>query len=261
MHFIDTHTHLYDEYYPNSYRDVIQRAIDANVTQMIMPCVNSKTPAEITAVRALFPNNIYELIGLHPEDVLENYTSELALLEPHLTDEGVIGIGEIGLDFYFDRTHEKAQREAFYQQLCWAQDRKLPLSLHIRNAYNEAIEILQQFKNGELQGVLHCFSGGIQEANWAIKHGFLLGVGGIITFKNNKLQDIVKTIGIDHIVLETDAPFLAPVPHRGTPNESSYIPLIAEQVASVLELPLDIVMQKTTENCYRVFPTMRRFNF
>jgi len=257
MNFIDTHTHLYDEYFPGAYREVIQRAIDANVTQMIMPSVNSKTPAEIAEVRALYPDNIYELIGLHPEDVLENYEEELALLEPHLDDEGVIGIGEIGLDFYFDRNHEQLQKDAFYRQLCWARDRQLPLSLHIRDAYNEAIEILQKFKIGELSGVLHCFSGGIQEANWAIKRGYLLGIGGIITFKNNKLQDIVKEVGIDHIVLETDAPFLAPVPHRGTPNESSYIPIIAEKVASVLEIPLQTVLEVTSTNCYRIFNKMQ----
>lgn len=256
MNFIDTHTHLYDEYYPGTYRAVIQRAIDANVTQMIMPSVNSKTPAEIAEVRALFPNNIYELVGLHPEDVLENYEAELSLLESHLDDEGVIGIGEIGLDFYFDRNHEQLQKEAFFRQLCWARDRQLPLSLHIRNAYNEALEILQKFKKGELTGVLHCFSGGIQEANWAIKHGFALGVGGIITFKNNKLQDIVKAVGINHIVLETDAPFLAPVPHRGTPNESSFIPIIAEKVASVLDISVQTVQETTSENCYRIFTKM-----
>ena len=141
----------------------------------------------------------------------------------------------------------------FYRQLCWARDRQMPLSLHIRSAYSEAIGILQQFKPGELKAVLHCFSGGVQEAEWAVKRGFVLGVGGVVTFKNSKLQELLPKVGLENIVLETDAPYLAPVPHRGKPNESSYIPLIAQKLAEIFQVPVATVMEQTTENAHRIF--------
>ena len=165
----------------------------------------------------------------------------------------VVGIGEIGLDFYWSREFEAEQKEAFRRQLVWASDHKLPLSLHIRNAYAEAIAILQEFKAGELTGVMHCFSGGIQEAQWAVSHGFALGIGGIVTFKNSKIQEIVKQIGLEHLVLETDAPYLAPVPHRGKPNESAYIPLIAQKIAELLGISVKTVMEQTTANALNIF--------
>ena len=130
----------------------------------------------------------------------------------------------------------------------------MPLSLHIRSAYPDAIEILKKFKDGELRGVMHCFSGGIQEAEWAIRHGFVIGVGGIVTFKNSKLQELVKQVGLENVVLETDSPYLAPVPHRGTPNESSYIPLIAQKIAEIFEVSVKTVMEQTTETAMKIFP-------
>lgn len=253
MKYIDTHTHIYRESYPDNFEEVVRRAVDNNVTQMILGCVNSQTPAQINEAVALFPNNMFALVGLHPEDTKENFEEELALLEPHIGDDNVIGIGEIGLDYYWDRTFEKQQQEVFYRQLCWARDRKMPLSLHIRNAYPDAIRILQQFKEGELSGVMHCFSGGIQEAEWAVKHGFALGVGGVVTFKNNKLQDLLPKIGLEHIVLETDAPYMAPVPHRGKPNESSYIPIIAQKLAEIFHVSVETVADQTTATARRIF--------
>ena len=241
MTFIDTHTHLYREYYPENFEEVVQRAIDADVTQMILGCVNSETPAQINDAVSIFPDNMFALVGLHPEDTKENFEEELALLEPHIDDANVIGIGEIGLDYYWDRTYEKQQQEVFYRQLCWARDRRMPLSLHIRNAYSDAIHILQRFKPGELAGVMHCFSGGIQEAEWAVNRGFAIGVGGVVTFKNSKLQELLPKIGLEHIVLETDAPYMAPVPYRGKTNESSYIPLIAQKLAEIFQVSLSAI--------------------
>ena len=170
----------------------------------------------------------------------------------------MVGVGEIGLDYYWDKTFEKEQREAFYRQLCWARDRKLPLSLHIRSAYNDAIEILKKFRPGELTGVMHCFSGGVQEADWAVKNGFALGIGGTVTFKNSKVQDILAHVGLENIVLETDAPYLAPVPHRGKPNESAYIPFIAQKVADIFQVSVQTVADVTTENAYRIFTKLTR---
>lgn len=253
MTFIDTHTHLYREYYPENFEEVVQRAIDADVTQMILGCVNSETPAQINDAVSIFPDNMFALVGLHPEDTKENFEEELALLEPHIDDANVIGIGEIGLDYYWDRTYEKQQQEVFYRQLCWARDRRMPLSLHIRNAYSDAIHILQRFKPGELSGVMHCFSGGIQEAEWAVNRGFAIGVGGVVTFKNSKLQELLPKIGLEHIVLETDAPYMAPVPYRGKTNESSYIPLIAQKLAEIFQVSLSDVADQTTANARKIF--------
>ena len=258
MRFVDTHTHLYRESYPDNFEDVARRAIEAGVDKMILGCVNRETPAWLQEAVSLFPDNFFVLIGLHPEDTKADFEAELAQIEGHLDDPNVVGVGEIGLDYYWDRTFEKEQREVFYRQLCWARDRQMPLSLHIRSAYNDAIEILKQFRPGELSGVMHCFSGGIQEAEWAVKHGFAIGVGGTVTFKNSKVQDIVAHVGLDNVVLETDAPYLAPVPHRGKPNESSYIPIIAQKVADIFNVSLQTVADQTTENAYRIFTKLTR---
>ncbi len=258
MRFVDTHTHLYRESYPDNFEDVARRAIEAGVDKMILGCVNRETPAWLQEAVSLFPDNFFILIGLHPEDTKADFEDDLVQIEAHLDDSNVVGVGEIGLDYYWDRTFEKEQREAFYRQLCWARDRKLPLSLHIRSAYNDAIEILKQFRPGELSGVMHCFSGGIQEAEWAVKHGFAIGVGGTVTFKNSKVQDIVAHVGLENVVLETDAPYLAPVPHRGQPNESSYIPIIAQKVADIFKVSLQTVADATTENAYRIFSKLTR---
>lgn len=253
MHYIDTHTHLYREYYPEDFEATVQRALDARVTQMVLGCVNSATPGQIQEAVALFPQNIFALVGLHPEDTNADFERELALLAPHFDDPNVIGVGEIGLDFYWSREFEAEQKEAFRRQLCWARDRQMPLSLHIRNAYAEAIAILQEFKAGELTGVMHCFSGGVQEADWAVRHGFALGVGGVLTFKSSKMQDIVTHVGLEHVVLETDAPYLAPVPHRGKRNESAYIPLIAQKMAEIFDVSVEKVMEQTTLNAQKIF--------
>lgn len=258
MNLIDTHTHLYREYYPDNFAEVVRRAIDANVTRLVNACVNRDTPAQIAEAISAYPQNIYGLIGLHPTEVTDGYEEDLDILEKHLEDRNIAGVGEIGLDFYYGRAMEREQRAAFYRQLCWARERNMPLSLHIRNGYAEAVEILQQFETGELTGVLHCFSGGLAEAEWGIRHGFYIGIGGIITFKNNKLQDIVRKIGLDHVVLETDAPYLAPAPHRGTVNESSYIPLIAEKIAETCNVSVQTVIDATTQNAYRIFQSIRQ---
>ena len=243
--YIDTHAHLYREYYPEDLQAVIQRAIDARVERVLLACVDANTPPMIAEAVEMFPENV--------SDVKEDYEAQLAELETHIGDRNIVGIGEIGLDYYHDRDFEMEQQVVFKRQLDWARDRHLPLSLHIRNGYSEAIPILNQYEAGSLRGVLHCFSGGIQEAEWAAKHGFVIGIGGIVTFKNSKLQELIPKIGLDHIVLETDAPYLAPTPHRGTPNESSYIPLIAQKIAEIMEVSVKEVMERTTENALGIF--------
>ena len=251
--FIDTHAHLCEEYYHDTLDQVVQRAIDAKVDPIILPGVNAASISELLEMADRYKGHIFPLIGLHPEDTKADYKEELQTIADYLDDKRVIGIGEIGLDFYFSREFEKEQIEVFDIQLGWAKERQMPLSLHIRNAYEEAIPVLKKYDHCGLKGVLHCFSGGIQEAQWGIRFGFALGVGGVVTFKNNKLQDIVKEVGLQHIVLETDAPYLAPVPYRGKTNESSYIPLIAQKVAEVTGESLETIMEVTTENAKRIF--------
>ena len=251
--YIDTHAHLCEEYYHDTLDQVVQRAIDAKVDPIILPGVNAAGISELLEMADRYKGHIFPLIGLHPEDTKADYKEELQTIADYLDDKRVIGIGEIGLDFYFSREFEKEQIEVFDIQLGWAKERQMPLSLHIRNAYEEAIPVLKKYDHCGLKGVLHCFSGGIQEAQWGIRFGFALGVGGVVTFKNNKLQDIVKEVGLKNIVLETDAPYLAPVPYRGKTNESSYIPIIAQKVAEVTGESLETVMEVTTENAKRIF--------
>lgn len=251
--FIDTHAHLCEEYYHDTLDQVVQRAIDAKVDPIILPGVNAAGIPELLELADRYKGHFYPLVGLHPEDTKADYQEELQTIAGYLDDPRVIGIGEIGLDFYFSREFEKEQIEVFDIQLGWAKERQMPLSLHIRNAYEEAIPVLKKYDHSGLKGVLHCFSGGIQEAQWGIRFGFALGVGGVVTFKNNKLQEIVKEVGLQHIVLETDAPYLAPVPYRGKTNESSYIPIIAQKVAEVTGESIETVMEVTTENAKRIF--------
>lgn len=259
MYYIDTHAHLYQEYYPEDFEQTVNRAIEANVKRVILPCVTSSNVAEIFAASNLFPENLFPLIGLHPTEVkAETYQNELIELRQHIEDEGIVGVGEVGLDFYHDKRNLDIQREAFETQLEWAYEKKLPLSLHVRDAYAELFEILDRYRNKGLKGIMHCFSGGIMEAQWSVKFGFYLGIGGVITFKKNKLEDIVKEVGLENIVLETDAPFLAPAPYRGKTNESAYIPIIAEKIAQIFDTTTDKVMEVTTENALYVFDRINK---
>lgn len=253
MNFVDTHAHLYKEYYPNNFHEVVSRSVEAQVTQIILPCVNARSVPHIFDAVTAYPHLLFPLIGLHPIDVNDNYKEELSILETYLSRKEIIGIGEVGIDMYHNPERLNEQIDAFEQQLQWAISHQLPLSVHIRNGYEEAFSVLKNFKNQNLKGVLHCFSGGIQEAKWAINFGFKLGIGGVVTFKNNKLENIVREVGIAHIVLETDAPFLAPHPYRGKENESAYIPLIAEKIATIFDISIDEVKQITTQNAWEVF--------
>lgn len=261
MHFIDTHSHLYHQYYRDEFEETVQRALSANVRQIVLPCVTSANIMDLFMAHDQFPENLYPLVGLHPTDVKpQNFRQELSLLKSFLEDSRIIGIGECGMDLYWDKQNAEEQKEAFKMQLEWARDFQLPLSIHIRDAYAETFEILNLFRNNGIKGVMHCFSGGIQEAIWAVKFGFYLGIGGVVTFKNSKLQNIVKEIGLDHLVLETDSPFLAPAPFRGKTNESAYIPYIAEKLAALFETGIENIMEVTSENALRVFDKLQ-YNF
>ncbi|MDL2308023.1 TatD family hydrolase [Bacteroidales bacterium OttesenSCG-928-C03] len=254
MYYTDTHAHIYREYYPEDFSEVVSRAIQANVNRIILPCVTSKNIPDMLAAKEAFPNNLFLLNGLHPTDVRkETYKDELAKLKYYLDDPRFIGIGEVGLDLYWDKETLSEQQKALHEQLSWAADFKLPVSMHVRDAYAETYEVLQDFRKDNLKVVMHCFSGGIQEAKWAVEHGFYLGIGGVVTFKNSKLQEIVKEAGLQHLVLETDAPFLAPAPFRGKRNESAYIPYIAQKLGEIFGTTVEKIAKTTTENAEKVF--------
>jgi len=260
MHFIDTHAHLYKEYFPATFKEVVQRAVQEDVKQIIVPCVKAANIFELFEAADQFPNNLYPLIGLHPTDVNEDYETEVEILEKYLSDERVVGIGECGLDLYWDKTYLEAQKIVMKKHLEWAKKYHYALSIHIRDAYAEVIQLLEKYGTENITGVMHCFSGGIQEAKWAVQHDFYLGISGVITFKNSKLQQIVKEIGLQHLVLETDAPFLAPVPYRGKTNESAYIPIIAEKVAEIFDTSIETIMEVTTQNSLNLFPKLSLYS-
>ena len=256
MRFIDSHGHIYREYYEEDFDAVVKRAVAAQVTKIMLPGVTAASMQDIFDAVGRYPQHLFALCGLHPTDIPDEPEADLELLESYLTDPRVVGIGEIGMDLYHDTSRVELQKRVFRQQLTWAVEHKLAVSLHIRSAYAESLEILRDFEGSGLTGILHCFSGGIQEAEWAVRHRFLLGIGGVVTFKNSKLQEIVKAVGLEHLALETDSPFLAPVPYRGTRNESSYIPLIAQKVADLCECSVEKVAEATTANVERLFPRL-----
>lgn len=256
MSYIDTHTHLYSEYYPDNLDVVVKRAIAADVEKMILPAVNPNSIKDIFEVANRYPNHLFPLVGLHPTDVLPNYMPQLEAIEPYLDDEGIVGIGEIGLDLYHSKEYIVQQEAVFDIQLGWAKDLQLPMSIHIRDAYAEAIAVISRYKGTSFSGVFHCFSGGIQEAKWAVDNGFLLGVSGVVTYKKSKLPEILKEVGLANIVLETDSPFLAPEPFRGKGNESGYIPYIAEKLSTIFDVSIEEIAQVTTQNALKVFPKL-----
>jgi len=253
MYYIDTHSHLYPEYYPQTFEEVVKRTLAANVQKVLLPCVNSQTIQDLFYASDQYPDHLFPMIGLHPTDVFDNYQQELQILERHLTNEKVIAVGEIGIDLYHDKTYIQNQRIAFETQLGWSQDLNLPLSIHVRDGFSDAFQVIKKFKGKPFKGVFHCFSGGVQEAKWLIDNGFYLGITGVVTFKKNKLQDLVKEVGLEYLVLETDAPFLAPEPFRGKQNESSYIPFIGKKLAEIFEVSESEIMKITSLYAEKIF--------
>jgi TatD DNase family protein len=251
--YIDTHTHLYEEQLNADETDMIQRAIDAGVGKMYIPNCDSSTIVPMMRIAAAWPANCYPMMGLHPCYVKDNYKDELAIAEAWLAKEKFYAVGEIGLDYYWDKTHVAQQQEAFAMQIDWALQYKLPIVIHSRESTQDCIDIVRGKQNGQLYGVFHCFSGTIDEAKQIIDLGFYLGIGGVVTFKKSNLPDIIKETGLQHIVLETDSPYLAPMPYRGKRNESAYMPLIAQKIGDVMQLSREEVARITTANAEKLF--------
>jgi len=252
--YTDTHTHLYDERLMKD-ESQIQRAIDAGVTKMYMPNCDSGTIDGMLQLADKWPQNCMPMMGLHPCYVKENYKDELATVADWLQKRKFYAVGEIGLDYYWDMTFKAQQAEAFETQIDWALQYDLPIVIHSRQSTQDCIDIVRKKQNGVLKGIFHCFSGTLEEAEQVIGLGLYLGIGGVVTYKNGGLDLIVKEIPLKHIVLETDAPYLAPVPYRGKQkNESSFIPVIAAKIAEIKGCSIEEVATISTANAGNIFP-------
>ena len=253
--FTDTHAHLYLEEFDPDRDQVMQRAETAGVYHLFLPNIDSGSVRQLLKVCSDWPHLCYPMIGLHPTSVGVNYPDELKLVKQYLDDKSFrfCAVGEIGIDLYWDKTFEKEQKDAFSLQLDLALEHSLPVAIHTRNSIEVTLELLESRSDKGLRGVFHCFSGDVRHAERAVKLGFYLGIGGVVTYKNSGLADVVAATPLDSLLLETDAPFLPPVPHRGQRNESSYIPLIAQKIAEIKGLSLDKVAEVTTKNAIKLF--------
>jgi TatD DNase family protein len=253
MNFIDTHTHLYVKEFASDIDEVIQRANVAGVEKFYLPAIDSSETAALLALEKRYPGKIFAMAGLHPCSVKEDFKQELAAIEKQLSEREFAAIGETGLDFYWDISFKKEQIESLHTHAQWALDYKRPLVIHTRNAMQETIDLIKEYKGKGLYGVFHCFSGTMENAKEIIDAGFFLGIGGVLTFKNSGLAEIIQHIGLEHLVLETDAPYLAPVPFRGKRNESSYIKYVAEKLAAIKNISIEEVAQQTNKNSRFLF--------
>jgi TatD DNase family protein len=254
MILTDTHTHLYSEQFNDDIDAVIQKGIDKGITRFFLPNIDSTSIEGMLKLGTDYPDNCFPMMGLHPTSVGENYKEELALMQELLNKQDFCAIGEIGIDLYWDKTFLSQQQDAFRTQINWAKEQNLPFVIHCRDAFDEIFEILDDLNDDKMRGIFHCFTGTIEQANHIINYGgFKIGIGGVVTFKNSGLDKVVEQIDMKHLVLETDSPYLAPTPHRGKRNESSYLLGIAEKVADIYNRPIEDVAAVTTENSKEVF--------
>lgn len=253
MQFIDTHAHVYAPELASDIELVIKNAISTGIEKILMPAIDSASLEAMLKVEQQFPNHCIAMMGLHPCYVKENYQEELALVETWLAKRKFIAIGEIGLDFYWDKTFAKEQQLVFETQMQWALDMQLPIVIHTRNAMGETIELVKPFAKKGLRGVFHCFSGSKESAEQIIGMGFHLGLGGVLTYKNAGVAEAIKEIPMKFLVLETDAPYLAPVPYRGKTNEPAYMLEVAKKLAEIKSMPLHEIAAMTTSNAKKLF--------
>jgi len=253
MKLIDTHCHLYLDEFKQDIHDVIERARKIGVTKFFLPAIDSEVIDDMLALEAAFPEEFFAMMGLHPCSVKENYKDELKIAEGWLGKRKFTAIGEIGLDFYWDKTFVTQQYDAFETQMQWALERSLPIVIHTRNAMQETIEFVKPFAARGLRGIFHCFGGTYENANEIIDMQFLLGIGGVLTYKKSGLQEVLAKIDLEYIVLETDAPYLTPVPYRGKRNESSYLEFVVSKLAEIKNISIGEVAAITTANAEKIF--------
>ncbi len=253
MLLTDTHTHLYYETDFAKQALLMDRCFAIDVKRLFLPNVDVNSIAMIDDLVARYPENCFAMAGLHPCDVKSNYLTQLPLIYTSIADRKIYAIGEIGIDLHWDKTTLSIQQDAFKQQINWAKDLNLPIVIHCREAFDETFEVLEEMKDGKLRGIFHCFTGNLTQAKRAIDLGFYLGIGGVVTYKKAGLDLMLEQIPVEKIVLETDSPYLAPVPYRGKPNESSYLIHIAQRVADIYKMSLEEVADITTENSRKIF--------
>ena len=251
---IDTHTHLYSEEFDEDRKEMIERALKKGVSKFYLPAIDSETHEKMLTLESEYPGQIFAMMGLHPCYVKpESWEKELKIVEDYLNQRSFPAIGEIGIDLYWDKCTLDIQVKAFEQQIDWAIQKDLPIVIHTRESFDEVFEVLERKKHPKLRGIFHCFSGNLDQAKHAVNLNFLLGIGGVVTFKNGKIDQFLHEIPLDKIVLETDSPYLAPVPHRGKRNESSYLDLVAGKLVNIYGKDFSEIDRITTENAERLF--------
>lgn len=253
MELIDTHTHLYAKRFDSDRAEMIGRAKAAGITTCYLPNIDSESIPGMMALEVEYPGYCIPMMGLHPCSVKENYKEELAIVRSWLEKRAFVAVGEIGIDLYWDKTFFEQQKEAFIQQAAWAVEYDIPIVIHSRESIDIIIDLIQQMKEPRIKGIFHCFTGTKAQSEAIIDLGFLMGIGGVVTFKNGGLAETVADIDLSHLVLETDAPYLSPAPHRGKRNESAYVSLIADKIAVVKEVSTETVARVTTENAKKMF--------
>jgi TatD DNase family protein len=252
---IDTHSHLYVEEFDEDRAEVINRAREAGVQLVLLPAIDSRSHPQLNALCEEHPKFFKGMMGVHPCSIKpENWKEELQIAKDFLDNGSYVAVGEIGVDMYWDKTTLAIQQQAFAEQISWAKTKKLPIVIHCREAFEEIFEVLDTLNDENLSGVFHCFTGNSQQAEKALSYGnFMLGIGGVLTFKNSGLDKVVADVPMEYLVLETDSPYLAPLPFRGKRNESLYIAMVAEKLAHVKNIPLLEVVNLTTENAKKMF--------
>ncbi|MFV0305104.1 MAG: TatD family hydrolase [Moheibacter sp.] len=251
---IDTHTHLYSEEFDIDRDEMIQRAMEIGVEHFYIPAIDSSYTERMLALEAVYPKNMHLMMGFHPTSVKpESYEQELEHVKAWLDKRKFSAVGEIGIDLYWDKSTLPQQQIAFKQQIAWAKEKGLPIVIHGRESFDEIFEILEEEKDEKLYGIFHCFTGTKEQAKRAIDFNLKLGIGGVVTFKNGKIDQFLNEIPLEHIVLETDSPYLAPTPYRGKRNESAYLQNILHKLAEIYNLPENEIAQSTSKNALTVF--------
>ncbi len=253
MQLIDTHTHLYSKQFDSDRSEMVQRALDAGIEKMFLPNIDQHSIASMLALEAAFPHQCFAMMGLHPGSVKADYKAELAIVREWLDRRPFCAIGEMGIDLYWDKTFIKEQQDAFLTQCEWAKEFGIPIVIHAREATDLTIDLLREVKDERLQGIFHCFTGTVEQAEKIMELNFYLGIGGVLTYPKSGVDKMLEAITLDYVVLETDSPYLPPVPHRGKRNESAYIKLIAEKLAQVKGMDIAQIAEITTHNAQKIF--------
>jgi TatD DNase family protein len=253
LSFIDTHAHLYLSEFRHDRDSIIENAIHRGVDRILLPNIDSRSIGPMNELAGKYPGVCFPMMGLHPTSVKDNYDEELDRVRQEMDDGHYCAVGEIGIDLYWDKHHQREQCKAFAAQIDLALKHNFPIVIHARESFSEILEILEGYRNKGLRGVFHAFTGTLEIAHNVIDMGFMLGIGGIVTYKNSALPDVIRAVDLSCLVLETDSPYLAPVPMRGKRNESSYIPYIAEAVRNIKNVSLEEVANATTSNAINLF--------